>query len=54
MHNREKRDRNKVVINNIFTFQVVVDIKKNDEDPEPQNVNIEIIGRNGKNLCRHN
>ena len=33
----EKRDRNNIVINNIFTFQVASDILRNDEDPEPQN-----------------
>ena len=38
VHNREKWDRNKVIINNIFVFQVDVDIIRNDEDPEPQNV----------------
>ena len=38
VHNREKWDRNLVVINNIFAFQVTLDIIRNDEDPEPQNV----------------
>ena len=38
MHNREKWDRNKVVINNIFASKVVLDIIRNDEDPKPQNV----------------
>ena len=38
MHNREKWDRNKVIINNIFSFQMALDIIRNDEDPEPQNV----------------
>ena len=38
VHNREKLDRNKVVINNIFSFQVTLDIIRNYEDPEPQNV----------------
>ena len=38
MHNREKWDRNKVIINNIFAFQEALDIIRNDEDPEPQNV----------------
>ena len=38
MHNREKWDRNTVVINNIFAFQVALDIIRNDEDPEPQNM----------------
>ena len=31
-------DRNKVIINNIFSFQMALDIIRNDEDPEPQNV----------------
>ena len=38
MHNREKWNQNKVVINNIFSFQVALDIIRTDEDPEPQNV----------------
>ena len=57
MHNREKWDRNIVVINNIFVVQVALDIIKNDEDPEPQiwnNVDIEMIGQNGKKLCTQN
>ena len=35
VHNREKCDRNKVIINNIFSFQMALDIIKYDEDPEP-------------------
>ena len=38
MHNREKCDRNKAIINNIFVFQMTLDIIRNDEDLEPQNV----------------
>ena len=38
MCTRYKWDRNEIVINNIFAFKVVVDIIRNDEDPEPQNV----------------
>ena len=38
VHNREKWDQNIVVINNIFVFQVALDIIRNDEDLEPQNV----------------
>ena len=38
MHNKEKWDRNKIVINNIFSFQVALDIIRNDEDLEPKNV----------------
>ncbi|RVX03802.1 Copia protein [Vitis vinifera] len=34
----EKWDRNNIVINNIFAFQVAFDIIRNDEDPEPRNV----------------
>ncbi|WJZ84460.1 hypothetical protein VitviT2T_004063 [Vitis vinifera] len=34
----EKWDRNNIVINNIFAFQVASDIITNDEDPEPRNV----------------
>ena len=33
VHNREKWDRNKVIINNIFVFQVDLDIIRNDEYP---------------------
>ena len=38
VHNREKWDRNKLVINNISALQVALDIIRNDKDPEPQNV----------------
>ena len=38
MYNREKWDRNKVIINNIFAFQMALDIIRNDENLEPQNV----------------
>ena len=38
VHKRYKWDRNDIVINNIFAFQVAIDIIRNDEDPEPQNV----------------
>ena len=38
VHNREKCDRNKVIINNIFAFQMALDIIRNDENLEPQNV----------------
>ena len=31
-------DRNNIVINNIFAFQVASNIIRNDEDPEPRNV----------------
>ena len=34
----DKWDRNNIVINNIFAFQVALNIRRNDEDPEPQNV----------------
>ena len=32
-------DRNTTHINNVFSFQVAMDIIRNDEDQEPQNVN---------------
>ena len=32
-------DRNTTYINNVFSFQVAVDIIRNDKDQEPQNVN---------------
>ena len=34
----EKWDQNNIIINNIFTFQVASDIIRNDENPEPWNV----------------
>ena len=34
----EKWNRNNIVSNNIFAFQVTSDIIRNDENPEPQNV----------------
>ena len=34
----EKQDQNNIIINNIFAFQVAFDIIRNDEDPEPRNV----------------
>ena len=37
VHKRYKWDRNDIVINNTFAFQVVIDIIRNDEDPESQN-----------------
>ena len=38
VHKEDKWDRNNIVINNIFAFQVALDIIRNDEDPKPQNV----------------
>ena len=39
MHKSEKWDRNNFVVDNIFVFQVALDIIQNDDDdPEPQNV----------------
>ena len=35
---REKCYQNNIVINNIFAFQVASDIIRNDENPEPRNV----------------
>ena len=35
----EKWDRNNFDVNNIFSFQVALDIIQNDDDPEPQNTN---------------
>ena len=39
MHRGEKWDRNNFDVNNIFAFQVALDIIQNDDDPEPQNRN---------------
>ena len=38
VHNSKQLDRNKVIINNIFSFQMELDIIRNDENPKPQNV----------------
>ena len=38
VHNKEKWDCNKVIINNIFSFKMALNIIRNDENPEPQNV----------------
>ena len=38
VHKGYKWDRNDIVNNNIFSFQVTLDIIRNDEDPKPQNV----------------
>ena len=38
VHMREKWDRNNIVINNIFAFQVAFDIIRNDEDLKQRNV----------------
>ena len=39
VHGGEKWDRNNFDVNNIFVFQVALDIIQNDDDPEPQNTN---------------
>ena len=48
-------DQNYIVINNIFVSQVVLNIIRNDEDLEPQNVEA-CRHRNdwAKKLCRQN
>ena len=38
-HTRETKDRSDTIIDNIFTFQVAMDIMRNDEYQEPQIVN---------------
>ena len=38
VHTGEKWNRNNIVINNIFAFQVTSDIIRNYEDPEPRNM----------------
>ena len=35
VHRGEKWDRNNFDVNNIFAFQVALDIIQNDDDPEP-------------------
>ena len=39
VHRGEKWDQNNFDVNNIFSFQVALDIIQNDDDPEPQNTN---------------
>ena len=39
VHRGDKWDRNNFDVNNIFAFQVALDIIQNDDDPEPQNTN---------------
>ena len=39
MHKGEKWDQNNFDVNNIFAFQMALDIIQNDDDPEPQNTN---------------
>ena len=39
LHRGEKWDRNNFDVNNIFAFQVALDIIQNDDDLEPQNTN---------------
>ena len=38
-HTREIKDRSDTIIDNIFTFQVAMDIMRNDEYQEPQTMN---------------
>ena len=38
VHTKEKWDRNNIIINNIFAFQVTYDIIRIYEDPEPRNM----------------
>ena len=57
MHNKDKWDQNNVVVDNIFVFQVALEIIRNDEILNHKmwkNVKIEMIGQNGKKLKRQN
>ena len=38
-HTRETKDRSDAIIDNIFAFQVAMDIMRNDEYQEPQTMN---------------
>ena len=38
-HTGETEDRSDIIIDNIFTFQVAMDIMRNDEYQEPQTMN---------------
>ena len=51
VHRGEKWNRNNFDVNNIFTFQVALDIIQNDDDLEPQNTN-ECRQRNDWPKCR--
>ena len=37
-HTEELRNHSDIIIDNIFAFQVTMDIMRNDEDQEPQTV----------------
>ena len=50
-HTVETRNRSDIIINNIFAFQVAMDIMRNDENQNHKlwmNVEKGIIGQNGK------
>ena len=54
---RDIWDRNNIIIDDIFTFTVALEITKNDEDPEQhaiESVDIDMIGQNGKKQCMQN
>ena len=38
-HTGETKDRGDIIIDNIFAFQVAMDVMRNDEYQEPQTVN---------------
>ena len=38
VHKEYRWDQNDILLNNIFTFQVALEIIRNDEDPELQNM----------------
>ena len=53
----EKWDWNTLIIDNIFSFQVAIDIIRNYEDPKVEtmdDVNIEKIDQNGNNTSQQN
>ena len=49
VHKGDKWDQNNIVINNIFTFQMM----KISNHKMWKNVEIEMICQNGKKLCNH-
>ena len=51
VHTGEKWDRNNIFINNIFAFQVASKVIRNDEDPEPRNME-EYRHRNNSPKCK--
>lgn len=56
VHNKDERNRNNINVNNVFDFQMTLEIIRNDDNPKPLNVE-ECRHRdndqNGKKSCMH-